>query len=199
MYRRWINVDVPPFIDPHWEARGDRLNGLCEAKMFIVRNEFRERRALGVAAKPWGGVKFRQRCWHDEGGPRLEASLQASSLIHTSAPLVSSLISGTESWRTLSSRLSHDFERFGEDRAVGRNLELFSPSSPLLTRGNRFLVELLTFVQRWSQTRIGKIFKGSKIMTEKSSSLYPLYPCKSASFVPLQSRNFLHCSLDKNR
>lgn len=110
-YRRWIK---PPFIDPHWEARGDRLNGLCEAKMFIVRNEFRERRALGVAAKPWGGVKFRQRCWHDEGGPRLEASLQASSLIHTSAPLVSSLISGTESWRTLSSRLSHDFERFGE-------------------------------------------------------------------------------------
>lgn len=98
--------------------------------------------------------------------------------------------------RTISRGLER---RFGEDRAVGRNLGFFSPSSPLLTRGNRFLVELLTFVQRWSQTRIGKIFKGSKIMTEKSSSLYPLYPCKSASFVPLQSRNFLLCSLDKNR
>lgn len=90
-----------------------------------------------------GGVKFRQRCWHDEGGgrggPRLEASLQASSLIHTSAPLVSSLVSGTESWRTLS---SHDFERFGEEmELLNETWKLFSLPLPPL------------FVIRWIKVR----------------------------------------------
>lgn len=73
------------------------------------------------------------------GGPRLEASLQASSLIHTSAPLVSSLVFGTESWRSLS---SHDFERFGEEmELLNETWKLFSLPLPPL------------FVIRWIKVR----------------------------------------------
>lgn len=97
----------------------------------VYRSErIREKREEEEDGERRGGVKFRQRCWHEGGGPRLEASLQASSLIHTSAPLVSSLVSGTESWRSLS---SHDFEKFGEEmELLNETWKLFSlPLPPL--------------------------------------------------------------------
>lgn len=137
MYRQWIKS----FIDPHWEAIG-RTDYARRRCLSFGTNSREARggggwRAVGVAWSFVKGVDTTR--GGGRGGPRLEASLQASSLIHTSAPLVSSLVSGTESWRTLS---SHDFERFGEEmELLNETWKLFSLPLPPL------------FVIRWIKVR----------------------------------------------
>lgn len=98
------------------------------AEMFIVGTPIQKRvKRREESARGWREVSSKV-LTRGGGRPRLEASLQASSLIHTSAPLVSSLISGTESWRTLSSRLLLDptISRERGRRSVGeRNFGSF--------------------------------------------------------------------------
>lgn len=104
------------------------------------------RRSRGVA---WSFVKGVDTARGEGEGRGWRRRYKASSLIHTSAPLVSSLISGTESWRTLSSRLSHNFERFGGELFEWVNETLGSffspPPLPSFNRRESFSRRIVNF------------------------------------------------------